>query len=61
MAVTRKPAYVARRKEQQRQARATERRAERRDRKHSAGTEAEDPEAQGPPAEEMETDAGTED
>jgi hypothetical protein len=45
-----------RQKEQQRLARATARRAARRDRKHSTGTEFEDPEAQGPPAEEMETD-----
>jgi hypothetical protein len=57
LAVTKRPAYVARQKEQQRLARETERRAARRDRKHSTGTEFEDPEAQGPPAEEMETDA----
>jgi hypothetical protein len=61
LAVIKRPAYVARQKEQQRLARATERRAARRDRKHSTGKEFEDPEAQGPPAEEMETDAEAED
>ena len=56
MAVIKRPAYVTRQKEQQRLARATERRMARRDRKHSTGVEFEDPEAQGPPAEDMETD-----
>ena len=56
MAVIKRPAYVTRQKEQQRVARETERRTARRDRKHSAGAEFEDPEAQGPPAEDMETD-----
>ena len=57
VAVTKKPAYVMRQKEQQRLARATERRAARRDRKHSSGTESEDLETQDAPAEDMETDA----
>ncbi len=57
MAVIKRPAYVTRQKEQQRLARATERRTARRDRKHSTGSEFEDTEAQGPPAEDMETDA----
>ena len=51
-----RPAYVTRQKEQQRLARTTERRAARLERKHSTGTESEDSEAQGPPAEDMETD-----
>lgn len=57
MAVIKRPAYVTRQKEQQRIARTTERRAARMERKHSTGAEFEDPEAQGPPADDMETDA----
>jgi hypothetical protein len=59
LAVFKRPAYVTRQKEQQRLSRATERRAARLDRKHSTGAEFEDPEVQGPPAQEMETDAET--
>ena len=56
MAVIKRPAYVARQKEQQRLARETERRTARRDRKHSAGTEFEDLDGPGLPAEDMEPD-----
>ena len=61
MAITKRPAYVTRRKDQQRLARETERRAARMERKHSTGPEPEDPETEGPPAEDMETDADDED
>jgi hypothetical protein len=57
VAAIKRPAYVVRQKEQQRVARETERRTARRDRKHSTGAEFEDPDTQGPPAEDMETDA----
>jgi hypothetical protein len=57
LAISKRPAYATRQKEQQRLARMSERRTARLDRKHSSETEPEDPEAQGPPAEDMETDA----
>jgi hypothetical protein len=53
--IFKRPAYVTRQKEQQRRARATERREARRARKHSTGTEIEDPETQDPAAGETET------
>ena len=56
MAVVKRPAYVARKKESQRLARAAERREARRDRKHSTGPEIEEPEMLDPAAGEMETD-----
>jgi hypothetical protein len=56
LAITKRPAYATRQKEQQRLARMSERRTARLDRKHSTETESEDPEAQGPPAEDMPTD-----
>ena len=61
MAVAKRPSYLNRQKEQQRVAGAAERREARRNRKHSTGTEIEDPEAQDPAEGEMETDgeAGT--
>jgi hypothetical protein len=57
LAIPKRPAYVTRQKEQQRLARMSERRTARLNRKHSTETDSEDPEAQGPPAEDMETDA----
>ena len=54
MAVTRRPSYLKRQKEQQRLARAAEKREARRARKHSTGTEIEDPETQDLAAGEME-------
>ena len=46
MAVTKRPTYLKRQKEQQRIARAAEKREARRARKHSTGTEIEDPDMQ---------------
>ena len=51
MAVTRRPSYLKRQKEQQRLARAAEKREARRARKHSTGTEIEDPDTQDQPVE----------
>ena len=49
MAISRRPTYLKRQKEQQRLARAAEKREARRARKHSTGTEAEDPDIQDQP------------
>ena len=46
MAITKKPTYLKRQKEQQRIARAADARQERRVRKHSTDTEVEDPDTQ---------------
>ena len=51
MAVTKRPTYLKRQKEQQRLARAAEKREARRARKHSTGTEIEDPDTQDQPVE----------
>ena len=57
-----RPSFLKRQKEQQRVARANEKREARRAKKHAARTGVEDADTQGPPAEEMETDqtGGTE-
>jgi hypothetical protein len=52
VAVTKRPTYLKRQKEQQRLARAAEKREARRARKHSTGTEVEDPDTQDPTLEE---------
>ena len=49
MAVTRRPSYLKRQKEQQRLARAAAKREARRARKHSTGTEVEEPDMQDQP------------
>jgi hypothetical protein len=51
VAVTKRPSYLKRQKEQQRLARAAEKREARRARKHSTGTEIEDPDTQDQPVE----------
>ena len=53
MAVSKRPSYLKRQKEQQRLARAAQKREARRARKHSKGTEIEDPDTQDQPVEEV--------
>lgn len=54
MAATKRPSYLKRQKEQQRLARAAEKREARRARKHSTGTEVEEPDTQDQPVEGLE-------
>ena len=55
MAVSKRPSYLKRQKEQQRLARAAQKREARRARKHSRETEIEDPETGDPVVNEAET------
>ena len=56
MAIGRRPTYLKRQKEQQRLARAAEKREARRARKHSRGTAVEDPDTQDQPVEGPQSD-----